>query len=101
MLAGAAPFYALDPMSTYENILACKVHTPISFSKVKQRFPSNPNTEARSYTVEGIAHFRAKTFVNIMELLNPKIASEYQFSFCMFLVVYLGQGHPTVAFAPF
>eukprot|EP00904_Undaria_pinnatifida_P012131 jgi/Undpi1/8048/HiC_scaffold_24.g10520.m1 len=33
MLAGVAPFYALDPMSTYENILACKVHTPISFSK--------------------------------------------------------------------
>lgn len=35
MLVGVAPFHALDPMSTYENILACKVQTPVSFSKVR------------------------------------------------------------------
>ncbi|CAM9773249.1 unnamed protein product, partial [Laminaria digitata] len=36
MLAGVAPFYGLDPMSTYENILACKMQTPITFSEVRR-----------------------------------------------------------------
>lgn len=36
MLAGVAPFYAEDPMSTYENVLASKVQPPPFFSKVKK-----------------------------------------------------------------
>lgn len=35
MLVGVAPFHALDPMSTYESILACKVPVPATFSKVR------------------------------------------------------------------
>eukprot|EP00752_Nemacystus_decipiens_P011818 g10487.t1 len=33
MMAGVAPFYASDPMTTYENILSRKVEPPPSFSK--------------------------------------------------------------------
>ncbi|CAM9582066.1 unnamed protein product, partial [Scytosiphon promiscuus] len=33
MMAGVAPFYANDPMATYENILSRKVEPPPSFSK--------------------------------------------------------------------
>lgn len=35
MMAGVAPFFANDPMTTYENILSRKVEAPPSFSKVR------------------------------------------------------------------
>lgn len=41
MVAGTPPFYADDPMATYEKILANTLQIPEYFSKVRARHFSN------------------------------------------------------------